>query len=65
MTLSEIKAAVDSGLRVHWSNKGYEVIKDKAGHYLVIFRPNGHCVGLTWQDGITLNEKESEFFIGE
>jgi len=63
MTLNEIKTAVEEGHSVHWVNDGYKVIKDKIGQFLVIFEPNQHCIGLTWRDGVTLNGKESEFYI--
>jgi hypothetical protein len=64
MNLEQIKAAVDSGKKVYWSNKGYQVVKDKAGDY-VIKASNGHMIGLTWADGETLNGKEKDFFVGE
>lgn len=63
MNLHEIKQAVEAGLPVHWSNDGYKVIKDKIGQFLVIFEPNQSCIGLTWKDGVTLNGKESDFYI--
>jgi hypothetical protein len=63
MTLNEIKYAVEKGRSVHWANDGYSVIKDNLGQFLVIFEPNQSCIGLTWQDGITLNGKESDFYI--
>lgn len=62
MTLEQIKAAIANGQKVHWSNTGYEVIKTKSGEYLIKFIPNNHCIGLTWQDGKTLNGKEEQFF---
>lgn len=65
MTASQIKAAVDSGKKVYWSHKGYEVIKDRIGQYLIVCLQNKHCIGLTWQDGVTLNGNGSQFFIGE
>jgi Tfp pilus assembly protein PilX len=64
MNVHEIKQAVDSGKKVYWSNLGYQVIKDSIGQYL-IKHICGHCIGLTWQDGTTLNGKEEEFFINE
>jgi hypothetical protein len=63
MNAQEIKAAVDAGKKVYWSNKGYQVVKSK-GDYM-IKAANGHMIGLTWEDGKTLNGKESDFFIGE
>ena len=62
MNIAEIKQAVDSGHAVHWSNKGYRVIKDSIGQYLIEFHRTGHCIGLTWLDGVTLNGKERDFF---
>jgi hypothetical protein len=55
--------AVDAGKKVYWSNKGYQVVKAK-GDYM-IKAANGHMIGLTWEDGKTLNGKEADFFIGE
>ena len=63
MTLNQIKSAVEAGKSVHWANDGYKVIKDKIGQFLVIFEPNQSCIGLTWKDGVTLNGKESDFYI--
>lgn len=65
MTLEEIKTAVDNGQRVYQTHKGYEVIKDKLGQYLITYKYNDYCIGLTWRDGVTLNGKEEEFFIEE
>ena len=63
MTLDEIKAAVDAGKSVHWSNEGYLVHKDVLGQYLITFLPNGSTIGLTNATGDRLNGKEHEFFI--
>lgn len=62
MTLTEIKAAVERGETVFWANKGYRVVKDTIGQWFVI-HSGGHCIGLTWNDGVTMNGKESEFFV--
>jgi hypothetical protein len=62
MTAAEIKSAIDSGKKVCWHNPTYEVIKTK-DEYLIRCRLNQHCVGLTWQDGVTLNGKEEDFYI--
>lgn len=64
MTLQEIKEAVDAGKTVCWGNEGYKVIKGSS-QYLIKFIPNNDCIGLTWNDGVTLNGKENEFFISE
>jgi hypothetical protein len=63
MTLEEIKAVVDAGQTVHWVNTGYVVHKDRLGHYLITYVPNGSCIGLTDRSGLRLNGKEAEFFI--
>lgn len=63
MTVTEIKTAVDQGKNVYWSTLLYKVIKDTKNQYLIVCTSNNHTIGLTWQDGVTLNAKESEFFI--
>lgn len=63
MSLAEIKAAVEAGQTVHWKNSGYVVIKDKFGQFLVKFTRNDSCVGLTSDDGLTLNGDEDDFFV--
>ena len=65
MTLDEIKSAIDSGKRVYQHHKGYEVIKDNLGQYLITYKYNDFCIGLTWRDGVTMNGKEEEFFVGD
>lgn len=64
MNLQQIKDAIAKGLTVHWGNTGYTVELSKSGSYYIVFAGNGHRIGLTWLDGVTLNGKESEFFIG-
>lgn len=62
MTLDEIKTAVNAGKTVHWSNGLYRVIR--AGKdYQIVCEQNGHAIGLTWQDGETMNGSPSEFYI--
>ena len=63
MTLDQIKAALDAGEKVHWQNRGYNVIKDKIGQYLVVCPSTGGCWGLTHRDGVTMNGKPEEFYI--
>jgi hypothetical protein len=65
MTLIEIKQAVEAGRTVHWASTGYVVIKDSIGQWLIRCLFNGSCIGLTWRDGVTLNGRESDFFINE
>ncbi len=62
MTLQEIKTAIEEGKKVHWSNEAYQVIKDNKNQYL-IKHMGGHCIGLTWNDNVTINGKEQDFFI--
>ena len=61
MNLQEIKAAVEAGKAVHWKNDGYKVVKAN-DQWLIVFTPNGHAIGLTWEDGITLNGDEGDFY---
>lgn len=65
MTLKQIKDALNDGLTVCWSHDGYQVVKDSFNQYLIKCLNNGHCIGLTHQDGLTMNGKESQFFIKE
>jgi len=65
MTLKQIKDALNDGLTVCWSHDGYQVVKDSLNQYLIKCLHNGHCIGLTHQDGLTMNGKESQFFIKE
>ena len=65
MKLEEIKARVESGHTVHWSNKSYRVIKaDGRLEWLIMCDTNGHCIGLTWRDGVTMHCKEEDFIVG-
>jgi hypothetical protein len=34
------------------------VIKDSLNQYMIKSLSNNHCIGLTWDDGMTLNGKE-------
>ena len=63
MTTQQIKSAVNQGKVVHWSNEAYTVIKDKLGQYLIKCDSNNHCIGLTWDDDVTLNGEEEDFYI--
>ena len=71
MTLKEIKTAVDEGKIVCWKNPRYEVRKygkiapRSCVHYDVVCTSNGDCTGLTWQDGVTMEYAEKDFFILE
>lgn len=66
MTLTEIKHAVGAGKTVNWVHSGYIITRGKRerqNDYFTVFRANGNTIGLTHKDGITLNGKESQFFI--
>lgn len=63
MTLDEIKAAVLAGKTVHWISEIY-VVTNVGDTWDVICTENQHCIGLTRQDGITLNcENPEDFYI--
>lgn len=62
LTLDEIKAAVDAGKTIHWKNTGYKVVKDCYGYLIDYY--NKSCIELTHKDGVTLNGKPEDFFIG-
>ena len=62
MDLQTIKAAVLNGQTVCWSTTAYVVKYHERGGFNIVYTPTGNCIGLTHQDGVTLNGKESEFF---
>jgi hypothetical protein len=60
---AEIKADVDAGITVYWSTGAYQVVKyGTREQYDIKCTLNGHCIGLTWMDGTTLNGKVTDFF---
>ena len=61
--IEAIKAAVDAGQPVHWTNTGYVVHKDALGQYLITYRHGGSTIGLTDQSGTRLNGDEAEFYV--
>ncbi len=64
MTLQEIKAAVLAGKTVHWSTTAYAVkYSERADDFNIVYTPDGNCIGLTHQDGVTMNGKPEEFFL--
>ena len=66
ITLTKILRAGDEGLPVHWQNPGYFVERPADGGPCGIRSlSTGQCIGLTWADGMALNGKDEEFFIGE
>lgn len=58
----EIKSAVSEGKTVIWNNNNYVVKKYSNDNYQIVC-DNGHRIGLTWEDGKTLNAKEEDFKI--
>ncbi len=62
MLLEEIKKHVDDGKYVFWTNDNYRVVKGKAGYFIQCVS-NGHCIGLTHLDNVTMNGNPHEFFI--
>ena len=66
MTLQEIKAAVMAGQTVHWETSAYVVEYAPAiDRFLIRCTINDSCIGLTWQDGTTMNGREDQFFVAE
>ena len=61
MTLDEIKAAVLAGRTVHWCNDSYTVLQDLRGSWYITFRGDD-CIALTWNDGVTLSGRPSDFY---
>ncbi len=62
MTLQEIKNAVDNEQTVIWKQNNYKVAKWACG-YVVVCTDNNYAIGLTWQDGVTMNGAEEDFSI--
>lgn len=63
MNLEQIKTAVLAGKTVHWASTLYVVVQDNAGQWLIVCTANKSTIGLTWQDGVTLNGREDQFFV--
>jgi hypothetical protein len=62
-SVQAIKDAVLEGKKVYWSNNTYEVRYDeKTKDFYQICVTNNYMIGLTWQDGVTLNGKLEEFY---
>lgn len=62
MKLSEIKKAVENGIRVFWKNENYEIVKDAKNQWFIRSASNNHYIGLTHADGETMNGNENDFF---
>jgi hypothetical protein len=63
MTLNEIKAHVVKGHTVHYRSSLYVVENDSVGQWLIRCTANDHCIGLTWQDGVTMNGDPWHFYL--
>ena len=65
MTLEEIKTAVRNGGEVYWKSHIYPVTMTKMQNgkerWLIECKENDSRVGLTWQDGKTMNGEEEDF----
>lgn len=62
MNLQAIKAAISDDQIVHWKNSSYTVKLDQSSRYVIVCT-NGSTIGLTWNDGVTLNGKEADFYV--
>lgn len=65
MNLQQIKDAVDQGKTVCWKNHGYTVEYHR-GIYSIVWMAGTaqeNCIGLTWEDGKTMNGEETDFYI--
>ena len=62
MNLEEIKKAVLNGEIVHWKSGAYQVV-EHFGQFSIKCLLNGHMIGLTHRDGVTMNGKEEDFYI--
>ena len=62
MNLQAIKVAINDGQIVHWKNSSYTVKLDQLSRYVIVCT-NGSTIGLTWNDGVTMNGKEADFYV--
>lgn len=67
LTLRDIQIAADRAkhtkdVKVHWKSSIYEVRSWSNGHHVVCTQ-NDSAIGLTHQDGVTLNGKLDDFYI--
>ena len=61
-TLKDVTDAVEAGHVVKWKSTGYEVRRNgNAGGYVVVYVPNGDCVGLHVPDYFP-GGRSSDFF---
>jgi len=62
MNLEEIKNSVENKIPVYWASMSYQIIKNKNDDFYIKCSATGHLRGLTYIDGETLAEPESDFF---
>jgi hypothetical protein len=63
MNIKEIKDAINNGKKVYWHHKGYEVIKDNIGQYLIHCNINDTYIGLYGHQEVpVLNGAEKDFY---
>lgn len=64
-SLDELKAAVKAGNSVHWDSDDYLVINRGNAWLIRQAGPNPREIGLTWSDGVTLNNHATldQFYI--
>jgi len=55
MILSEIKKAVELGMKVNWKSSMYSVVEETEGALLVVCKDNGTCHGLVYKNGLQGN----------
>jgi len=64
MELEEIIGHIVAGGTIYWKSPLYKVEAWHTG-MMIVCQTNGHALGLTWTDGVTLNGDEKDFYVGE
>jgi len=57
ITIQQIKEAINNGKRVFWHHRGYEVIKDSIGQFLIHCNMNDTYIGLHGMKGTEYENK--------
>lgn len=60
--IAKIKNLIDNGIQVYDENEGYQCLKDRLEQYLIVFKPNGYCIGLTSRKGDSLNATKPFYY---
>ena len=63
MTLEEIKEALSKNMVVYYKNANYIVARSGDEYFIVCLDGNSHTIGLTHDDGITMNGQMEDFFM--